>query len=170
MRTPVTPAPEVRAATRLDLPQIGALAALLVQTHHAFDPLRFFAATASTPRHYASFLGSQIDEPDVVFLVAVTGERVIGYAYGVLEGHDYMALRGPAGVLHDLVVDPECRGRGVGRLLMNAALDQLAAHGAPRVVLFTAARNSEAQRLFARLGFRETMIEMTREVPDEAAR
>ena len=105
-----------------------------------------------------------------MFLVAVTGERVIGYAYGVLEGQDYMALRGPAGVLHDLVVDPDCRGRGVGRLLMNAALDQLAAHGAPRVVLFTAARNSEAQRLFARLGFRETMIEMTREVPDEPAR
>ena len=75
-----------------------------------------------------------------------------------------MALRGPAGVLYDIVVDPAHRGRGVGRLLLDATLAALAAKGAPRVVLSTAERNEPAQRLFARAGFRRTMIEMTREV------
>ena len=157
------PSPTIRAATRADLDQIGRLAALLVQTHHEFDALRFFPATGSTPRHYAGFLGSQLDEADAVFLVAEANGRIIGYAYAVLEGPDYMALRGPAGVLHDLVVDTAHRGRGVGQLLLKAALDQLSSRGAPRVVLFTAEKNHAAQRLFARAGFRPTMIEMTRE-------
>ena len=38
--------------------------------------------------------------------------------------------------------------------------------GVPRVVLHTADPNAEAQRLFQRLGFRPTMIEMTRELGD----
>ena len=160
---PPSPSPTIRPATRDDLPQIGPLAALLVQTHHEFDPQRFFPATGSTPHHYAGFLGSQLDEADAVFLVADSGGRIVGYAYAALEGHDYMALRGPAGVLHDIVVAPAHRGHGVGRLLLNATLDQLTSRGAPRVVLFTAEKNHAAQRLFAQFGFRPTMIEMTRE-------
>jgi ribosomal protein S18 acetylase RimI-like enzyme len=75
-----------------------------------------------------------------------------------------MSLRGPAGVLHDIVVDPAHRGRGVGRALLDATLAELKTRGAPRVVLSTAERNEPAQRLFARAGFRRTMIEMTREL------
>jgi len=163
MATDAPPAPAIRSATREDLPQIGPLAALLVKTHHEFDPLRFFPATGSTPHHYARFLGSQLDDANAVFLVADSGGRIAGYAYAALEGDDYMALRGPAGVLHDIVVAPPYRGHGVGRLLLNATLDQLTSRGAPRVVLFTAEKNHAAQRLFAQSGFRPTMIEMTRE-------
>jgi len=52
-----------------------------------------------------------------------------------------MSLRGPAGVLHDIVVEPSIAGTAsVGCC------------------------SSPAQRLFARAGFRWTMIEMTREL------
>lgn len=157
------PTPIIRPATPEDLPQIGPLAALLVQTHHAFDPLRFFPATGSTPELYANFLGSQLGDSDTVFLVADTAGHIAGYTYAALEGYDYMALRGPAGVLHDIVVDPAHRGRGVGRLLLNATIDQLVSRGAPRIVLFTAQKNYAAQQLFSQFGFRPTMIEMTRD-------
>jgi ribosomal protein S18 acetylase RimI-like enzyme len=75
-----------------------------------------------------------------------------------------MSLRGPAGVFHDIVVDPAHRGQGIGRVLLDAAIAALTARGAPRVVLSTAERNEPAQRLFASAGFRRTMIEMTREL------
>jgi ribosomal protein S18 acetylase RimI-like enzyme len=75
-----------------------------------------------------------------------------------------MSLRGPAGVVYDIVVDPEHRRSGVGRALLDATLASLQAGGAPRVVLSTAERNEPAQRLFASAGFRRTMIEMTREL------
>jgi ribosomal protein S18 acetylase RimI-like enzyme len=154
---------KIRPATSADIPAIGRLGALLVRTHHDFDPQRFIPATERTADGYGSYLGSQLRKRDVIVLVAEEHGEVLGYTYAGIEGFDYMALRGPAGVLYDIVVDPAHRKHGVGRLLLDATLAALAAKGAPRVVLSTAERNEPAQRLFAHAGFRRTMIEMTRE-------
>jgi ribosomal protein S18 acetylase RimI-like enzyme len=164
-----TPAVTIRRAAPADLPAIGRLGALLVRLHHDFDPERFIAATPQTEHGYASFLGTQLDQTDVVVLVAERDGEVLGYTYAGVEGTDYMALRGPAGALYDIVVDPAHRGQGVGRMLLDATLAALGARGAPRVVLSTAERNEPAQRLFARAGFRRTMIEMTRELDGDTS-
>jgi ribosomal protein S18 acetylase RimI-like enzyme len=161
--------PIVRRATPADLPTIGRLGALLVEEHYDFDPRRFLAAKPGTPAGYASFMSAQLEDTDKAVLVAEDDGSVIGYAYAAIEGYDYMALRGPAGVLHDIIVNPEYRGRGVGRLLLDATLEFFRSRGVPRVVLSTAERNEAAQRLFASMGFRRTMIEMTRELDDPAS-
>lgn len=155
--------PAVRPATRADLPTLGRLGALLVRVHHDLDPERFIAAAPHTEHAYASFLATQLGNTDAVVLVADRAGEVVGYAYAGIEGADYMAFRGPAGVLHDLVVDPAHRGQGVGRMLLGATLAALEDRGVPRVVLSTAVGNEPAQRLFASAGFRPTMLEMTRE-------
>jgi ribosomal protein S18 acetylase RimI-like enzyme len=159
------PAIIFRPATVDDAPALGRLGALLVGLHHALDPERFLPAGPGTARGYASYLASEIPEAEVVVLVAEEANTVLGYAYARIEGHDWMSLRGPAGVIHDLVVDPDHRRRGIGRALLERTLDVLAERGAPRVVLATAQRNEAAQRLFASIGFRPTMVEMTREWP-----
>ncbi|HEV7990961.1 MAG TPA: GNAT family N-acetyltransferase [Gemmatimonadaceae bacterium] len=161
-------APTIRPAGRADVAAIGQLGALLVRTHHDFDPLRFIAASPDTAQGYGSFLGRQLREANIVVLVAELGGEVVGYTYAGVEGYDYMSLRGPAGVLYDIVVDPAHRGHGVGRMLLDATIEALETMGAPRVVLSTAERNEGAQRLFARAGFRRTMIEMTRELGGDA--
>jgi ribosomal protein S18 acetylase RimI-like enzyme len=154
----------IRPAAPPDMEAVGRLGALLVRIHHDFDPERFIAATARTPQGYASFLGTQLEDSSVVVLVAERDGQVLGYTYAGVEGYDYMSLRGPAGALYDIVVDPGHRGHGVGRMLLDATLAALEARGAPRAVLSTAERNEPAQRLFTRAGFRRTMIEMTREL------
>jgi ribosomal protein S18 acetylase RimI-like enzyme len=154
----------IRPAVAADLPAVGRLGALLVRLHHDFDPQRFLPATPRTEHGYASFLGTQLHDPEVIVLVAEREGEVIGYTYAGVEGVDYMSLRGPAGLLYDIVVDPAHRGRGVARLLLDATLAALAERGAPRVILSTAERNERAQHVFARAGFRRTMIEMTREL------
>jgi ribosomal protein S18 acetylase RimI-like enzyme len=65
-------------------------------------------------------------------------------------------------MVHDLVVDETARGAGLGTALLEEAARWLAARGMPQIILGTAQSNTAAQRLFARLGFRRTMIEMTR--------
>jgi ribosomal protein S18 acetylase RimI-like enzyme len=154
----------IRPAAPADLAAAGRLGAHLVRVHHEFDPQRFIAATPETEHGYGWFLESQLGKPDVVVLVAERDGEVIGYTYAGVEGNDYMALRGPAGVLYDIVVDPAQRGSGVGRMLLEATVAALGERGAPRVILSTAERNEAAQRLFARAGFRRTMVEMTREL------
>jgi ribosomal protein S18 acetylase RimI-like enzyme len=150
------------------MPTIGRLGALLVREHHDFDPQRFIAAMPGTENGYASYLGSQLEEPSVVILVAERDGKVIAYSYSGIEGTDYMSLRGPAGAMYDIVVDPDYRQQGVGRMLLDATLDALESRGMPRVVLSTAEKNVAAQRLFDRAGFRRTMIEMTRELDGSA--
>lgn len=156
----------VRRATPDDDAAIGRLGALLMSQHHGYDPRRFIAAGPGAARGYGDFLASEIGRQGVIVLVAEQGGEVLGYVYGEMEGHDWMALRGPAGVLHDLVVDPTRRGEGIGQILLKTALEALATLGAPRVVLSTASQNTAAQRMFEAAGFRPTMIEMTRERSD----
>lgn len=151
----------VRPATAADIAALGRLGAALVALHHEFDRERFISATAGTERAYGAFLGSQLERAGVIVLVAEEAGTVLGYTYAGLEGNDYMSLRGPAGLVYDLVVDPARRRQGIGRLLLQETLAALVGLGAPRVLLSTAERNQAAQHLFDGAGFRRTMIEMT---------
>lgn len=159
----------VRPATLTDLPRLGRLGALLVQAHHDFDAKRFLPSRERLPLDYERFLRGQLQDADAIVLVATENDDVIGYVYATIEGVDYMSLRGPAGVLQDIIVDPASRGAGAGSLLLKAILSALKAREVTQVVLMTAARNEAAQRLFAREGFRPTMVEMTRELDGDRA-
>lgn len=154
----------IRPARQGDLGALGRLGAFLVAEHHDFDPKRFIAPAPNTPELYGGFLESQAGREDRFVLVAEQEGEVVGYVFAGLEGADYMVLRGPAGSVYDLVVDPDHRRQGIGGMLLDAALQELAERGAPRAVLSTAEKNKDAQRLFERTGFRRTMIEMTREL------
>ena len=154
----------VRSAIRADLPRLGRFGASLVDEHHGFDQRRFIPTRERTPADYAAFLIRQIDDPKAIVLVADDHGDVIGYVYATDEGYDYMALRGPAGVLQDIFVAPEFRRHGVGEKLLAAAIGELKSRGVSQVVLSIAEQNAEAQRMFARAGFRRTMVEMTREI------
>ena len=154
----------VRTATPADAAALGRLGALLVVEHHDFDAKRFIAPLPNLAERYGQFLTSQMNRSDKVVLVAERDGIVVGYAYAGAEGNDYMVLRGPAGEIYDLVVDAAHRRQGIGRNLLEAMVEALTRLGAPRAVLFTAARNDGARALFAQSGFRPTMIEMTREL------
>ena len=156
--------PKIRPAVAGDADALGRLGAMLVEEHYRFDPLRFLAPMPDLPERYGGFLVSRHDQPGNVVLVAERNGAIVGYVFGAMEGFDYMSLRGPAGVIYDLLVDPEHRRQGVGAALMSAMLEALKALGAPRALLFTADKNRVAQDMFQRTGFRRTMIEMTREL------
>jgi ribosomal protein S18 acetylase RimI-like enzyme len=154
----------IRPIREADLPIVGRLGASLVRQHFDFDPQRFLEPVLRIEEGYAWFLGSQMKEPDVVILVAERDDAIAGYVYAELEPHNWKELRGPAGFIHDVVVAEADQHSGIGAALIEAAIDWLKQHNAPRVILWTAEKNSGAQRLFQRLGFRRTMIEMTREL------
>jgi len=156
----------VRQALRSDLPALARLGAALARAHHDMDPDRFFLVD-SLEEGYEWWLGKESRNPRAVVLAAVRRargrERVVGYAYGRMEPRDWNTLRERCGVGIDLVVEPRARGHGIGGRLVAELLRRLAEKGAPRVVIQVAHRNRAAQRVFAHLGFRPTMLEMTME-------
>jgi ribosomal protein S18 acetylase RimI-like enzyme len=153
----------VRPATRRDLPVLGRLGALLVRLHHEFDPRRFVAPRGNVETGYAQFLGSQLGADDAVVLVAERDGAVIGYVYAGIEPFSWKELRDTAGFVHDVVVDPEARRAGAASALIEAAAAWVRSKHVANIMLGTAAKNTAAQALFQRLGFRATMIEMTRD-------
>jgi ribosomal protein S18 acetylase RimI-like enzyme len=154
----------IRPAVAGDEKALGRLGAMLVEEHYRFDPLRFLEPVPDLPARYGEFLVSRQKQPGNVVLVAERDGEIAGYVFGAREGFDYMSLRGPAGVIYDLLVAPDHRRQGVGAALMSAMLEALKTLGVPRALLFTAEKNHVAQAMFERTGFRRTMIEMTREL------
>ena len=55
--------------------------------------------------------------------------------------------------LNDLFVLPDCRDKGTGRALMEAASQLAREHGVARLVLMTQVENARAQHLYESLGW-----------------
>ncbi len=152
----------VRPATKEDEAPLGRYGAALMRQHHDADARRFILSD-HPEQGYGRFLVSQLGDEDTLVLVAEDQGRVVGYVFADLEPMSWKDLRGPCGYIHDVYVDHDVRQRGIGRRLLEAAIAWCESRGRPQVVLWTATGNDPAQRLFAALGFRHTMLEMTRD-------
>ena len=154
----------VRRATSADLEALGRLGALLMRAHYAFDHDRFMRPGEDAEAGYAWFLGTQLDAPESLILVAERDGVVTGYIYAGLEPRSWKELRERAGFIHDVLVDEGSRRMGMAEALLDGAIEWLREQHVPRVLLWTASQNEQAQGLFSRKGFRTTMFEMTLEL------
>ena len=154
----------IRRAQDGDVPALGRMGALLMRTHYDFDRDRFLPPGSHPEVGYGRFLRSQLSETDMAVFVAEREGEVIGYVMAGLEPLSWKELRDACGFIHDVVVKEEGRRVGAATALLETAIDWLKSRGAPRVMLWTADQNHPAHRLFEKLGFRRTMVEMTREL------
>ncbi len=112
----------IRRADPRDATALGALGATLMRTHYDYDSQRFLAAGDHAERGYASFLRSQLQDEDAIVLVAERDGRIVGYVYAGLEPMSWKELRGPAGFIHDVMVEDGEQGGGAGTKLIDAAI------------------------------------------------
>jgi GNAT superfamily N-acetyltransferase len=159
-----TAAISLRRAESGDIATLGRLGASLMRIHHEFNERRFMSPGENPEAGYGAFLASQLDNPDMLVLVAERQDVIVGYVWAAIEPESYKELRARAGYIHDILVTGDARGGGAGARLIEAAVDWLREQGMPRVLLWTAAPNEKARKLFEAHGFSATMIEMTREL------
>ncbi len=157
----------IRRANAADRTRLGEMAGKLVRLHHGFDEDRFLALD-NVEEGYGKWLAKESTREDALVLVAEQKEpgesSIVGYLYGALEPRSYNDLLDACGYVHDVWVEEPARRHGTAAALVERACAVFKERGAPRVVLMAATKNEPAQKLFARLGFRSTMIEMTREL------
>ena len=127
---PVAPEPPpIRSARAADLPAI----------------LRIERASFTVPWTDRAFR-AVMARPDAALLVADAEGRVAGYAALWLEGRD--------AELGDLAVARDRRRSGLGRRLVEAAVEEAAGRGAERIFLQVRESNEAALALYRSTGFR----------------
>jgi len=129
-----------------DLPQLVELLGVLFTQEHELEP-----DAAKQQRGLQMIVGN----PAIGSIyVAREGRRVLG-SVSMLRTIS-TAEGGPAGMLEDFVVRPECRGKGVGARLLAYAIGCAKADGLLRLILLTDGDNVNAQRLYERAGFKRS--------------
>lgn len=100
-----------------------------------------------SPWSYRAFACEILENPIASYIVALAGEKVVGYAgmWVILdEAH-----------ITNVAVHPNWRKRGLGRALMQEIMRRAARRGAARITLEVRPSNAAARRLYAALGFTE---------------
>lgn len=77
--------------------------------------------------------------------VAEEGGAVVG---AILTGHD-----GRRGYISHTAVSPSARGRGIGRALVRAAEEALAAEGIAKIALVAFSRNADGNAFWEKMGY-----------------
>lgn len=154
------------------------MVAAICALHEAWDPDRYGMLPDVVSR-YARWLPERAADPRSVFLVAddhAAAPRVphrhesglAGFLIGTVEENIPIYRVHEFGFIHDLWVEPDFRGKGVGAALARAAIDRFRAIGVTQLRLETALPNSDARSLFERCGFRSSSVEMLRNVDANA--
>ncbi|MBP5325810.1 MAG: ribosomal protein S18-alanine N-acetyltransferase [Pseudobutyrivibrio sp.] len=74
---------------------------------------------------------------------------------GVCVGFAVFYLTAPESELPDIVVSESYRGRGIGKLLLDASIRQLSLRGVDTVFLEVRVSNERARTLYEKMGFEE---------------
>ena len=101
----------------------------------SFD--RMLAGNAGTPNEYRG-------------LVATLDGKPVGIVHFLFHRHGWRIEN--VCYLQDLYADPEVRGRGIGRALIEAVYAAADAEGCPSVYWLTQEFNTEARKLYDRIG------------------
>jgi ribosomal protein S18 acetylase RimI-like enzyme len=92
-----------------------------------------------------------VSSEDAPTYVAERDGRVVG----IVTLCVFRTLTGPKAYLDHLVVAPDCRRRGIGRALMEFAIEEARAAGASRIDLTANTEKQAGRSLYRALGFQE---------------
>lgn len=92
------------------------------------------------------------EQPGRVVFLATQADRVVGVAVCFLGFSTFVGR--PLLNIHDLAVLGECRGQGIGTILLDAVDTRARELGCCRVTLEVVEDNPGAKRLYERSGFR----------------
>jgi GNAT superfamily N-acetyltransferase len=132
---------EIRAATEADLPSI---LALYVDVEDGGPVLSIEEAR--------SILARTRNYPDYTIYVAILDGSVIG-TFELLIMDNLAHLGAPSGVLEDIVVHRDWRGKGVGKQMVRFAMNRCRERGCYKLALSSNLKREAAHRFYDRLGF-----------------
>jgi len=150
----------VRPATVVDVEAVTAMWLKMAEMHAAYDPQRWHWCEAPAEKWAKFFVDSLARDSAVILVAADRADRPVGFLVGAIAAASpVMAVRTRAEV-SDLYIEPGLRRSGLGTALLNEAFDRFGRRGAEQVVLSVAVANTEAIRLYEKLGLTTCIQQM----------
>ncbi|MFZ8789843.1 MAG: GNAT family N-acetyltransferase [Acidilobaceae archaeon] len=150
----------IRRATEADVESLATLMRRFYAFNEEFDPA--MEVTGDIKRAALEVARARITSSDIILVASYEG-RLVGYVYGSILENPLLARR-KVGVLKELYVSPEERGRGVATALIESAMNELAKMGIHYMAVEFPSRNVVAQKFYEKLGFRPYMSVYLKEV------
>ena len=136
--------PDSRAVIRAGGPEDAVLLGRMIHDFNAE-----YGVTEPSAGQAAELARPQLESGEVAVLFA--GDRPDGFAQ--LRFRLSLYTPGPDALLEELWVLPDARGRGVGRALLEAAMDLARERGADRIELNTSTDDDVARALYESAGY-----------------
>ncbi|MGP5289844.1 GNAT family N-acetyltransferase [Brachybacterium tyrofermentans] len=153
---------EVRVATAADLGTLQrAIYAAWTWREEWHERAYVAHAAQSLPDSYVDDFGKVAGDAGVIAAAADRGgEQVLGAAWYRFFSHESHRSGFVAEDVPELVISVEesARGRGVGRLLMEALTELASSRGITRLSLHVNRENTRARRMYSSFGFEETEL------------
>ena len=92
------------------------------------------------------------DYPDYTLYVAERGGHVVG-TFALLVMHNLGHLGAPSAIVEDVAVAPRSQGQGIGKAMMQFALDLCRNKGCYKLMLSSNAKREHAHAFYESLGF-----------------
>jgi len=150
----------VRAARARDLDRLAGLFTLGLEHHVGVERFRLRRDAEDRARTWLADWLAMREAPLLVFESRADGEdagQLLGLCTARLLTRPAIFEETVRGEIEHLVVRPEARRRGIGRVLAGAALEALRGRGATRVEIQVARDNAEGQAFWRALGFAPVM-------------
>jgi GNAT superfamily N-acetyltransferase len=130
----------IREARKQDLPEILRLLCVLdAEAEMSISEAEIIFERMQTYPHYRYYMAVEDDKPVGTFSMIICDN--LGHA-----GRKFA-------VVENVVVDPSCQGQGIGKVLMEAAMEEAARQGCYKLMLSSNEKRTDAHGFYDHLGF-----------------
>ena len=150
---------KTRKAQLKDLSHVVKFAYGVVKQHQGYNPKRF-ASFDNHEKLLEAYYTEALQSPRTIITLLEIDEAIIGMAFVRLEEWELLSIASEVAWLHDIFIDEAGRGKGGGKLLLDAAIQAAKSLGSTRLMLHVAPQNKLGQEVFKSAGFELVMHEM----------
>lgn len=156
----------IRRATPPDLDAVVALWCEMLEVHAEVEPL-IWGMSPVAEQYGRAHLAEAIAGDNSCVLVATTSDVIVGFMVLRKEAPSPRMSTMPHGVIDDTGVARAARRRGVGKLLLDAAMDWFRTEGLRAVILGYAVNNPMSSAFWRKQGFRPYRVNAAKLIAPE---
>lgn len=152
----------IRPATRKDLGNSKEISLKLLKEETLYST--YLTYNEESKKSVKKWLTKLFRNKNYKFFVAEEDSRIVGMCFGCIEKREPVYFNKRIGYIWHIFVENDLRGKGIGKRLYEAMVNWFKSKGIKAVEVEIIPQNPLSRRFFERLGFREIMRRVIKEI------